>query len=94
MATDGKVTIPVTIPTDMKVQLEGLAKAENLSTAAFIRNKLATYIGFDVSGFTSRVPKYASDEERKAAMAAKQTERNSLVKALLEAYKAGKINLG
>jgi len=93
MTADGKVTIPVTVPTEMKVQLESLAKAENISTAAFIRNRLAGDIGFDVTGFTTRVPKYASDEERKAATEKKQNERNALVKALLEAYKTGKISL-
>jgi hypothetical protein len=88
--------VGISMPPEMKEQLDRFALDQKLSLAIIVRRKVAELVNFDVSTFEKRRrsrAKYATQEEAKAATAAKAKERNELVKALMEKYKKGEITI-
>ena len=86
-------TIALTVPDELKTLVEGRAKEQNLSTAAYVRELLAREFTYTIPEDFGTKRKYANDEERKAAQKANAQKRNKMVKQLMAAVKAGKIDL-
>lgn len=92
VATSKRPTIQVNVTDELKTLIEERAKSEELSTSAWMARLAATTFGYDIPVSTrTRARKYGSEEERKAANAARQREKNEAVNKLIEAAKSGAI---
>ena len=92
VTTSKRPTIQVNVTDELKTLIEERAKSEELSTSAWMARLAATTFGYDSPVSTrTRVRKYGSVEERKAANAARQREKNEAVNKLIEAAKSGAI---
>ena len=79
------------LPAGMKLALEKLAEAENLSPSAYVRRLVATQIEYVIpASFDERTreSKYTSEEEKKAAQKTRNDERREFAKMLMAAAKA------
>ena len=88
MDMNARTNFMLGIPVGLKLELEKAAKAKDTSPSAFARKAMADAVGYALpAGSTSRVKKYATEEERKAAQKVKNTERRDLINALLAAHR-------
>lgn len=80
--------IMVTSTPEFKAALKTAAEAADKSLSAFIRDILATEIGYDgpMSKETTRKRKYSSEAEREAAQKTRNKNRRDVIKSLLEKY--------
>lgn len=86
--------IMFTVPNELKDLIESKAKEEGKSVSGLMRELVADEFDFTLPDIIrTRVSKYATPEERKAAQAAKAKQKNALVAKLLELYKSGAIEL-
>lgn len=84
----------ITIPLGLKIALDKRAADSQISTSAMVRNMVAQEFDYTLPDSTrTRARKYATEEERQAALKQRRDERNNLFKALLAKYKAGEIEL-
>jgi pyruvate/2-oxoglutarate/acetoin dehydrogenase E1 component len=89
-----KVTVVVTIPAAMKVAMIKAGEASNVVASAWARDVLAERLEFTIPpSFLegARLSRFGSEEDRKAATAAKAKEQREIMKAALAAIKAGKL---
>lgn len=87
-------SIMVSVPVEFHGLLAQKAEAEGKTLAGFVRDMLASEFNYTLPPVTrQRARKYASEEERKAAQAENQRQRNALAKRLIEAYRKGEIKL-
>lgn len=83
------------LPTEFKSKLDEIAAGQNKSAAALVREIVAGHYGWDLpEDGRGRHSHYASEEEKKAAQAAAQRERNELMKALMRKYRQDPSILG
>lgn len=86
-------TLALTVPEELNNIVEAKAKELGLSKAAYVRNLLAREHSYTIPEDFGSKRKYATDDERKAAVAANAKKRNEMVAKLLKAYRAGKIDI-
>lgn len=81
----------ITMPEDMFAALEKVCVENKLPATTFVRRLIAREIGFELPDDwknKSRASKYATDEERKAALKTQATiraDRDKLAKAMIKA---------
>lgn len=95
-SADSKPTTQVmfVVPNELKELIDKRADEEGKSTSAWLRSLVAEEFDYELPiSIIQRAKKYANDDERKAAQAAKAKTRNELLKKLLAAYRAGDIDL-
>ena len=80
--------IMITSTPEFKAALKTAAEEADKSLSAFVRDILASTIGYTgpMSKETTRKRKYSSEEERAAAQKARNKNRRDVIKALLEKY--------
>ncbi len=84
----------VSIPLGLKIALDKEAAEQQLSTSALVRKQVAEAMAYELPvSVTQRARKYATEEERQAALKQRREERHQLIKALLEKYKSGEVQL-
>lgn len=90
-----RASVMFSVPKAMKEQLEKAAEADNdKSVSSFVREHIARIISFELPPMAAgRRSRYSNDEERQAAQKQSYEKRKSTIKALLEAYKRGEIQL-
>lgn len=78
----------ITATPEFKAAMKVAAEEKDMSISAFARSVLAAAIGYTgpLQKETSRKKKYATEEERAAAMKARGKSRRDVIKALLEKY--------
>ena len=86
---NAKAQIMFSLPPQMKVLIENKAKDEEAAVADFVRRTLAAAVGYEgpLQNTPKRVTKYASPEEKAAAMKAKAKEKRDLINQLLARYR-------
>jgi hypothetical protein len=83
----------VTLPVKLKALLESAAEAQEKPTAAMAREIIAKALDYQLEPiFRGRAKKYASEEEKKAAVKAKADERRAFINKLMKLYASGKIS--
>ena len=98
LGPDEKILLSFNVPAGMRVELKRLATEQNVSETQFVRNMIASQIGYAVpESFNERkgrVGKYSnlSEDERKAAIKAEQETKRQNVAKLLEAVGNGQIS--
>lgn len=94
LAPGTRVSVMVTMPKELKLILLEKAQEKDFTLARYLREWIAGEVNFELPATTrTRAPKYATEDERKAAQKKKSAERNALISQLLKAYKAGDIDL-
>ena len=76
----------VQTPDALREKLEAVAQADSKSPAQYIRDHFASMWGITLPPIQKRT-KYASDEEKKAALTAKRKERQELIAMLLKQHR-------
>lgn len=88
------VPIMFNVPVKLKAVIEQAAEERDLPVSGLIRQAVAQFLGYKLSPTDmARAKKYATVEERIAAQKARETERKTLIKALLAKYRSGDIEL-
>jgi hypothetical protein len=75
----------ISTPEPLKSKIESEAAAAGKTPRAFVRDMLAQHWGLVLTPARTRTT-YATPEEKKAAQKAKRTEKNALIKRLLEEH--------
>lgn len=94
-ATVAKVSNNIQV--NLPLELKGLVAAKSVeldkSVSGWVAGLIARELGYDLPiGMTrTRTRKYATEQERKDAQAARQREKNGAVVALIEAAQRGEI---
>lgn len=90
-----RVSMMFGMPAGLKAKIEEAAEADDLPSAALVRNIVAEHFGYELPVITrgGARKKYASDEEREAARKTKAKGRRNLIRNLLEAYAKGQIQI-
>jgi hypothetical protein len=85
--------IQVNLPPELKTLVATTSAEQDQSVSGWVAKLIARELGYDLPiGVTrTRTRKYATEEERKEAQAARQREKNGAVNALIEAAQRGEI---
>lgn len=86
VSLNSKVQFTVSIPAGMLIAMDKYARENDTDRIAFARKTLAEAVGYELPVTAKRSSKFASEDERKAAQAARNTARRSLLKNLLDQY--------
>lgn len=91
-AESDRVTLPIIVSQKFSDAIDAAIanEGDNPSRSEFLRDIIAKYIQYDLSAEpkNKRATKYASAEERKAAMLERAKQKRQLTKKLLDAYAA------
>lgn len=83
-----RLYIVVPMPSNLKERLEADAKTAEKAAGPYVRDFLAQQLGVTIEVTeTARRSKYASDDERKAAQAKRNTDRSATMKLLMATFR-------
>lgn len=95
LPADERVSMMFGMPAGLKAQVEAEAEKGETTAAALVRNLVAEKFGYTlpVTERTGRAKKYGSDEEKDKVKKEKGKGRRALIRALLEKYTAGDVEI-
>lgn len=81
------------LPIGLRVKLEEMAEAQDVTIAALVRSIVAEKAGYKLVAGEGRARKYASEEEKKEAQAKKNKARRDKVNRIMELYRKGTLDM-